>query len=1401
MHTLIRISAKTGLSRFIILIFIALFSSQSGVYAQSGSDIELVSELYKHANTYYWYGRMRSNSLYEFHQCREYLDSIDQMIKKIPYQNEELAYFVDSISQEAQSFKETIDAMEEVCMDNANGRVPLYHGLTGHNDDYVYIDDADELAIEDGLGNLLNIPYPSKPLSDVMYHSIVIVDPYDPVLEEVTHQYLSLRSAHYIISRHELKQFLSDKNFESVQKGDIDHEVYKDIADFYEVEWIGIFRVELNDKVNGIYYFGVSFTAYNVSSREYKNILYSEAFRQDKGPDFIPATLGGIASAIIIFMIILLGSFLIKDGKPKYSFILGLGSIIASILISSFLFFILSTLAPAPSIFHMAVPFIIWKLSFSLCIIILPLLLCYFLLLKLLKEKAHHQQSIFALLMGSTAGFFCLLMYESYILYESFEAWRILILTLPVFILVAWFISKNFLVYFHKGKIEYLISTVFFIFTLFLVPFVVIEIFTFSDTARDLIIIAIPLIIGVFIPLISNLIAKKKVNLTEGGKLDLNTNEGLSKYLSEPDYITPLTIDFKEMANKIFSNPAGQINVNIISGTRGAGKTRCFKELSIALKEKYAENVAVFYGECQEFEDQNIPYIPFISAFENQLGKGRFMNEGRFGKLIGDGLTKTGLLEIGPLSFISAFIDIGEDSKAAGASAPEIANDISLVFNKLIKDGKKIVLALDDVQWLDEASVELLLLLISNCLKQGLTDKVSFITIYRNPATGQTRDQVLKDSPFKQINLAKEDKKVNFNFLIDNLSLLPDNFFGKLMESLKSHTIINYQTELKLQKYFQKIGLSNPTYYLQSLVNFLDEGLLVYQNDYWQIAEKVNLNDLSIPGDLKKLYRERFKKMKPELLRILESAAFVGECFEAAILADVWQMDNKLELLHLLKEAEDLNIIYDKSDEDDVYCFTSKSIMSELRCLKSEKEVNEESDNIPQIIKEYHKRIVSTYEKLKIRELEQLDLEILYSIANRTYFNREISWEKAYKYNHLSAEQSMRKGLLYNAVKYFRRVIDIGILHNISEEEMAITRLQLLQCYLDLEMQNTVEVDALMEDSHYNFNQAIYVDYLLSKVVLLGRKHQFSQMGDVIAEIDKVSEDSLSMEQKLRTAFYRHYFLGNLNSEKTIKKMAEELEKLIQSFPASADEKLLELRAEILNTLGGAILGDRLKDPRAITFLDERLFMYTNQSPPVEKDADEGRLQQLSLLVQNFNKMSRHDKKSLCFTLNYFGRSFFYINRFEQSRAFLEASININKRLGDFMGIVRANDSLSQTYLALAEEAGNMKDVNKPLLENYLKKALEYSLTAFNEATFYQYIYSQSYAVEKMINSYLSYLKNFEANDLLKNHIIIAAKQFAISYTHYDSGKIDNIDQLLKSTEALGKHIDCSILIDALRSK
>ena len=95
---------------------------------------------------------------------------------------------------------------------------------------------------------------------------------------------------------------------------------------------------------------------------------------------------------------------------------------------------------------------------------------------------------------------------------------------------------------------------------------------------------------------------------------------------------------------------------------------------------------------------------------------------------------------------------------------------------------------------------------------------------------------------------------------------------------------------------------------------------------------------------------------------------------------------NAISVRDRLREAEDLDFIKDKSDEDDIYEFTSRSLMKEIRNF-SVKKKGDSDITVSQIVKEYNDRIINYFYEIDDFDIQKLDINLLISLANRSFEN------------------------------------------------------------------------------------------------------------------------------------------------------------------------------------------------------------------------------------------------------------------------------------------------------------------------------------------------------------------------------------------------------------------------------
>src|SRR4051812_29229950 len=158
---------------------------------------------------------------------------------------------------------------------------------------------------------------------------------------------------------------------------------------------------------------------------------------------------------------------------------------------------------------------------------------------------------------------------------------------------------------------------------------------------------------------------------------------------------------------------AGRPGVLEITGEAGIGKSRLIAEASDRAEERHALALA---GRASEFE-RDMPFGVFVDALDDYLGA---LNPRRLEALGADVMR-----ELGPV--FPALATDGEGAAALPSERFRTHRAVRLMLD-LLAASSPVVLALDDLHWADEASLELL----SHLLRKRSNAPVLFVLAYRH---------------------------------------------------------------------------------------------------------------------------------------------------------------------------------------------------------------------------------------------------------------------------------------------------------------------------------------------------------------------------------------------------------------------------------------------------------------------------------------------------------------------------------------------------------------------------------------------------------------------------------------------------------------------------------------------
>lgn len=1296
------------INRYIIIIITLLISCS--LYGQ----IDSVKIYLNHANTHFWLGREWKNSLNEFHLSRSYIEKAETFLKAHKLDSSLRSTYIRKILE----FKKELSHADEICIDNLNGRFPLYMSLMGRKDNYEFIDTPIEIACERAIQEVLdkNTIKPTKPLSELMNMAVIEVHPYDPTLVEVCAQYINNQSNTYVISRHEIADiFKEDKKAFSTED-------LNKIASYYKLRLVGHYIINIKDQVDKIHYAEASYNLVDTKANNFMSQSMGEGFIVDKTEDHSDIIFHSLVYGYLIPVFILLLFNLIIDKlfwSKKWKKVKELGlmlpinllSFVFSAIVSFVLIHFYSKVAPASEEFYLNFEAKLWMITvpliFSFFSVVLSFIVGSLLLKNLFKSE---ETRLVAYIQGGILGAIFPFTYSYFLEDLHYLEIYIYFISIILILLTTCFSAKNIFEFekSRSGKKHLIFSMVYLLPITYLCYHLLLVTFTSSNLVIGLLtlIITITIIDYWLIDKIASIFSKNEERDEIHSSKLKNFNKELMASINSEEKSTfiPFELEKETQFNNIVNQSIkedSKIGVIHINSPKGNGKTRFLKEWI-----KNNNDYKVFYGDCDEFQDGNtIPYEPFAEAFGEFIGKGRLYK--------GDKEAKAVLMKARPALEESPggnlFLSMLDSNSFEGASIAEITKVFESFFETEIlgSDGKTLSFAfvLEDIHWIDPNSKELLLSTMNMLSILKRKHNFNFLLILSS------------DINNNQIRLGTEE----YNSMLNRLRAKDRYSYSEIFNSKDTCLVSNrfceaYLSEFKYisskarHKIFDQLtdlGYVQPSHVLESLKFMIDHQWFEEINESIELIGEVKFSKLPLPRNLKIIFEDNFEKLDDDLKRILETAAFIGDKFEANILAGIWKM-NRLDLLHKLRIAEELGFVNDLSDKDDVYEFTNKSIMGELREIASKGLPDGEK---PQIVKEYHKMITKIMVEEKNIDPNTYNLSIVKQLADRTFFNKEQMYEEAFRFNLASAKRMFENGENKGIDIFIERLNIIIKEYNLKETDILQTRV--------IEFRKNVATNGMInnkmlineiEDRFENLakeDHALLGLYELYIIDLL--KDSFDDLRDQNnrEENQKFMENLLSREEIIDTdliRFAKKFYeieakavkenqeaeACDNKDEKERKKEISNKEKIsclikLKDQMSGHERSCLDIYGRVLNSLGIAQKSEISKQ-----HWRERIILILEKYGVELMDKDFA--DEVNILQKSFHKFSSEDKLAILFSFGALAR---YLKDVDGnsliSLKYFKVLSSLNEVFGNYQGYSMAVNYLGSCYIGLLED-GKLND-------------------------------------------------------------------------------------------------------------
>ncbi len=339
----------------------------------------------------------------------------------------------------------------------------------------------------------------------------------------------------------------------------------------------------------------------------------------------------------------------------------------------------------------------------------------------------------------------------------------------------------------------------------------------------------------------------------------------------------------------------GHPSVVLLVGEPGIGKTRLLEEFP---RPELAAGVRVLRGGASESEGMP-PYLPVIEALGEYIASADSAtlsavinpSAGYLARLLPQVETR-----LGPV--------VSPSSVSPEHDRLRLYEAVTTLVER-IAARETLVLALDDLQWADAATCDLLVYIF----RRLRTERLLVVGAYRigeaeeNSSFVRARAELNRLRVLHELSLGRLDREES----------------RSLASSLLGHDPVPALAELLYHQ-----GEGNPFFEEELLRALVGEGQLDWHAGRWELRETP---DRLLPSSLADIVRLRLARMDPTVGSVLRAAALIGRSFDVGLLAQVMQMDPE-ELEKHLAGAARVSLV--RPEPDWRFAFTHDKVREAL---------------------------------------------------------------------------------------------------------------------------------------------------------------------------------------------------------------------------------------------------------------------------------------------------------------------------------------------------------------------------------------------------------------------------------------------------------------------------------------
>ncbi len=447
-----------------------------------------------------------------------------------------------------------------------------------------------------------------------------------------------------------------------------------------------------------------------------------------------------------------------------------------------------------------------------------------------------------------------------------------------------------------------------------------------------------------------------------------------------------------EILNKLYAETRnGRGAVCLISGEAGKGKTRLAEELRSVI---FGQRGLFLNGKCFSGKSK-MPYGPFKDALNVYTAIYQDYTEDKKTEVRDKLREMTGdlcaiVLQLNPALAVifencpkPVKLESEREKKRFLMVAVQFLLNLSLVENGL-------VLFLDDLQWADDGSMDLLAEFGEELHRYPLF----ILGTYRN-------DEINKEHRLNEFKSRAERGQYGFReiYLEPFSSGMVYEFVKSLLYSKEED--ITAVTEMIYQK-----SKGNPFFAKEILKQFVAEKVIYYEKQAWQ-TNKEKLNTAEIAPTIVDIVMKRISWLAEEEVKVLSYAAVIGRKFDVEILFRL--LDVKAgEIIHIVDRAIKLQLLEEDPQDRRKLFFVHDRIKEAFY-----RKIGEDKRKL------LHNMIATTMEQIYMGDTRKVIFDLAYH-----YIEGEVE-DKILEYGYPAGVNAKEHYAYEEALRYFSLIIEI----------------------------------------------------------------------------------------------------------------------------------------------------------------------------------------------------------------------------------------------------------------------------------------------------------------------------------------------------------------------------------------